>query len=478
MTTHNPSSTVPRVNTLVLRSAIVAALGGLIFGFDTAVISGTTEDLERVFGISGFTLGFTVATALIGTIVGALGAGRPVDLFGRKKVLYTIGVLYLIGAIGSALAPNLTLFMIFRFVGGIGVGAASVTAPIYTAEVSPPRLRGRLVGLVQFNIVLGILLAYMSNYLIAQALPEDTAWRWMFGVMAIPAAIFLVLLFTVPESPRWLLATGRTDEGEAVVRRLTRNEAEAREELDDVSASLRAAENAPSVKFFTREHRKVILLAFAIAAFNQLSGINAVLYYAPEVFRMAGAGENAAFLESVAVGGVNLIATMAALTVIDRIGRRKLMLVGSVGYLISLSGLEVVFFIYNENFSGVSSALVLVGIMVFIASHAFGQGAVIWVFISEIFPNRIRGRGQSFGSLTHWVFAAVVSWSFPGIASALGGGAAFLLFAICMVGQLVWVIRVMPETKGIPLEEMERELGLVHSPAVQAPAPETRPTTR
>ncbi len=464
------------MNRLVLRSAIVAALGGLIFGFDTAVISGTTADLERVFDISGFMLGFTVATALIGTIVGALSAGRPVDLFGRKKVLYVMGVLYLIGALGSALAPNLTLFMLFRFVGGIGVGAASVTAPIYTAEVSPPRLRGRLVGLVQFNIVLGILLAYMSNYIIAQLLPDETAWRWMFGVMAVPAAIFLLLLMTVPESPRWLLSVGREADGAATIRRLTSSEAEAEQELDEVSASLRAAENAPSVKFFTRDHRKVILLAFAIAAFNQLSGINAVLYYAPDVFRMAGAGENAAFLESVAVGGVNLIATMAALTVIDRIGRRRLMLVGSIGYLISLGGLAVVFFVFDENFSGVSSALVLVGIMLFIASHAFGQGAVIWVFISEIFPNRIRGRGQSFGSLTHWVFAAVVSWSFPGIASALGGGAAFLLFAICMVGQLVWVIKVMPETKGIPLEEMERELGLVHSDAMRAEK-EARPRT-
>lgn len=227
-------STVRRVNRLVLRSAIVAALGGLIFGFDTAVISGTTADLERVFGISGFMLGFTVATALIGTIVGAISAGRPVDLFGRKKVLYAIGVLYLIGALGSALAPNLTLFMLFRFVGGIGVGAASVTAPIYTAEVSPPRLRGRLVGLVQFNIVLGILLAYMSNYVIAQVLPDETAWRWMFGVMAVPAAIFLLLLMTVPESPRWLLSVGRETDGEATIRRLTSSDAEAEQELDEV----------------------------------------------------------------------------------------------------------------------------------------------------------------------------------------------------------------------------------------------------
>jgi len=452
------------MNALVLRSAVVAAIGGLIFGFDTAVISGTTGALEDKFGISGFMLGFTVATALIGTIVGALGAAKPVDRFGRKKVLYAIGVLYLIGALGSALADNLTIFMIFRFLGGIGVGAASVTAPIYTAEVSPPAQRGRLVGLVQFNIVLGILLAYMSNYVIAQLVSVEQAWRWMFAVMAVPAAIFLALLVTVPESPRWLMSVGRTDEGVANIRRLTSSPEEARFEIDEVTESLRAAENAPSVPFFTREHRKVILLAFAIAAFNQLSGINAVLYYAPEVFRMAGAGENAAFLESVAVGGVNLIATMAALTVIDKLGRRKLMLVGSVGYLVSLGGLALIFYLYSGNFSGFSSVLVLFGLMVFIAAHAFGQGAVIWVFISEIFPNRIRGRGQSFGSLTHWVFAAIVSWSFPGIAGALGGGTAFLLFGICMIGQLIWVIKVMPETKGVPLEEMEKQLGLVHDP--------------
>ncbi|WP_420124745.1 MFS transporter, partial [Nakamurella sp.] len=258
------------MNALVLRSAIVAALGGLIFGFDTAVISGTTDALEDKFGISGFMLGFTVATALIGTIVGALGAGKPVDRYGRKKVLIAIGILYVIGALGSALADNLVVFMVFRFVGGIGVGAASVTAPIYTAEVSPPAQRGRLVGLVQFNIVLGILLAYMSNYVIAQLVAADTAWRWMFGVMAIPAVVFLVLLPSVPESPRWLLSVGRDEEAVANIRRLTSSEAEARFEIDEVTTSLRAAENAPTVPFFTREHRKVILLAFAIAAFNQL----------------------------------------------------------------------------------------------------------------------------------------------------------------------------------------------------------------
>lgn len=456
---------------LVIRSAVVAALGGLLFGYDTAVISGTTASLERVYGISGFTLGFTVATALIGTIIGALVVGKPVDALGRKKVLFAIGLLYVIGALGSALTSNLVVFWIFRLLGGVGVGAASVTAPIYTAEVAPARVRGRLVGLVQFNIVLGILLAYLVNYIILQLAPEQTAWRWMFGVMAVPAAVFFLLLFTVPESPRWLLTHGQRDAGLVTLARLTQTPEEATAEVQAIEASIRAEEKAARTTFFAPQHRRVIMLAFAIAAFNQLSGINAVLYYAPEIFRMAGAGQSASFLQSVLVGLVNLVSTMAALTVIDRIGRRKLMLVGTTLYLVSLGLLTVVFFAYSGKFSGVSSVLVLVGLMVFVAGHAFGEGAVIWVFISEIFPNRIRGRGQSFGSLTHWVFAAIVSWGFPGIAENINGGVAFLIFFVCMVGLLFWVLRVMPETKGVPLEEMEAKLGIIHDPTdVEVPA--------
>jgi MFS transporter, SP family, xylose:H+ symportor len=451
------------MNALVLRSAIVAALGGLLFGFDTAVISGTTKDLERVYQISGFMLGFAVATALLGTILGALIAGKPVDRYGRKKVLFAIGILYFIGGLGSGLVTNLPLFMIFRFIGGIGVGVASVVAPIYTAEIAPPRLRGRLVGLVQFNIVLGILLAYLSNFIIANALPADIAWRWMFMVMAIPAAIFFLLLFTTPETPRWLFSVGRRDEAVEVVNRTTQSREEADFEIREIEESLAAQHGQAEAPFFVRQNRKVILLAVAIAAFNQLSGINAILYYAPDIFRMAGAGDNAAALQSVGIGLVNLIVTMAALTVIDKIGRRKLMLIGSIGYLVSLGALAIVFFAFNGQFSGLSSILVLAGLVVFIAAHAFGQGSVIWVFISEIFPNRIRGRGQSLGSLTHWVFAAVVSYAFPGIAALLGGGMAFTLFFLCMVGQLIWVLRVMPETKNVPLEEMEANLGIALS---------------
>jgi SP family xylose:H+ symportor-like MFS transporter len=335
------------MNALVLRSAIVAALGGLLFGFDTAVISGTTQDLERVYQISGFTLGFTVATALIGTVVGALIAGPPVDRYGRKKVLFAIGILYLVGALGTGLVSNLVLFQIFRFLGGVGVGVASVVAPIYTAEIAPPRYRGRLVGLVQFNIVLGILLAYLSNAIIEATLPEDIAWRWMFLVMAFPAIVFFLLVFTVPETPRWLFQVGRRDEAVEVVQRTTSSREDAEFEIREIEEALAAQHGQTKVPFFTRRNRKVILLAFAIAAFNQLSGINAILYYAPDIFRMAGAGESAALLQSVGIGLVNLVVTMAALTVIDKIGRRKLMLIGSIGYLVSLGSLAVIFFAYD-----------------------------------------------------------------------------------------------------------------------------------
>lgn len=444
---------------LVTRSAIVAALGGLVFGFDTAVVSGTTDSLKSVFHLDDGQLGFTVATALIGTIVGAFVAGKPADRFGRKPMLYAIGVLFLIGALGTALTSSHGLFMVFRFVGGLGVGAASVCAPIYTAEVAPPSVRGRLVGLVQFNIVLGILLAYLSNYVIGLVAPDDVAWRWMFGVMAVPSVIYLALLTLVPETPRWLFSVGRDTEGEATSRRLAKDEDEAREQIREIHDSIATDREAAKAPFFVRANARPILLAFMIAMFNQLSGINAILYYAPAVMEEAGASADAASLMSVGVGVVNLVATMAALTVIDRFGRRRLMLVGSIGYLVSLGFLTAVMLAYEPHFTSTSSVLVLAGLTVFIAAHAFGQGAVIWVFISEIFPNRLRGRGQALGSMTHWVFAAITSWAFPPIIGALGGGVAFGIFFVCMIGQLLWVLRVMPETKGVPLEQIEEQLG-------------------
>ncbi|WP_316667572.1 sugar porter family MFS transporter [uncultured Propionibacterium sp.] len=453
-----------RANGLVLRSAIVAALGGLVFGFDTAVISGTTTSLERVFNLSSSGLGFTVAMATIGTIVGALFSGNLADRYGRKIMLYSIGGLYIIGSLGSAFTPAGAhgVFLVFRFLGGIGVGMSSVCAPIYTAEIAPAAHRGRLVGLVQGNVVLGILLAYLSNYIIRLIAPEDVAWRWMLGVMAVPAIVFFVLLLGVPETPRWLMSQGRQEQAVAISRRLCSTQEESDEQIAEIRAQLaeEAELRSVRVKFFSKRYRKVILMAFCIAMFNQMSGVNAILYYAPVVIQEAGASENSSYLMSVAVGLMNLIATMAALTVIDRIGRRALMIVGSIGYLVSLGFLAGVMYGFSGHFNTASSMLVLIGLLVFIAAHAFGQGSVIWVFISEIFPNRVRGRGQSLGSMTHWSFAAITTYAFPPVIDSLGGGVAFTIFFVFMCGQLLWVLKVMPETKGVPLEDMEERLGL------------------
>lgn len=458
----NSAQVSAKASSLVIRSAIVAAVGGLIFGFDTAVISGANAALKVQFNLDDGGLGATVAIATVGTIVGALIGGRSADYFGRRKLLFFIGILYVLGALGTALAPSHLVLMIFRFVGGLGVGLSSVCAPIYTAEIAPARVRGRLVGLVQFNIVLGILVAYLSNYIIDLIVhDQEIAWRWMLGVMVVPSVLFLVFLMTVPETPRWLMAKGHEEKAIAISRRLCNTVEESDEQIQEIRDQLAAAGSQATLsQFFTRRYFKVIALAFFIAMFNQLSGINAILYYAPEVMKQAGADDNAALLMSVGVGLMNLIATMAALTVIDRIGRRSLMIVGSIGYLVSMGFLTAVMFMFQGHFNSTSSTLVLIGLMVFIAAHAFGQGSVIWVFISEIFPTRVRGLGQSLGSLTHWVFAAITTYAFPPIIGAWGGGWAFSVFLVCMFGQLVWVLTKMPETKGIPLEEMEDKLGL------------------
>lgn len=458
----NSAQVSAKASSLVIRSAIVAAVGGLIFGFDTAVISGANAALKVQFNLDDGGLGATVAIATVGTIVGALIGGRSADYFGRRKLLFFIGILYVLGALGTALAPSHLVLMTFRFVGGLGVGLSSVCAPIYTAEIAPAKVRGRLVGLVQFNIVLGILVAYLSNYIVAQIVHDpQIAWRWMLGVMVVPSVLFLVFLVAVPETPRWLMAKGHEEKAIAISRRLCNTVEESDEQIQEIRDQLAAAGSQATLsQFFTRRYFKVIALAFFIAMFNQLSGINAILYYAPEVMKQAGADDNAALLMSVGVGLMNLVATMAALTVIDRIGRRSLMIVGSIGYLVSMGFLTAVMFMFQGHFNSTSSTLVLIGLLVFIAAHAFGQGSVIWVFISEIFPTRVRGLGQSLGSLTHWVFAAITTYAFPPIIGAWGGGWAFSIFLVCMFGQLVWVLTKMPETKGIPLEEMEEKLGL------------------
>ena len=458
----NSAQASAKASSLVIRSAIVAAVGGLIFGFDTAVISGANAALKVQFNLDDGGLGATVAIATVGTIVGALVGGRSADHFGRRKLLFFIGILYVLGALGTALAPSHLVLMVFRFVGGVGVGLSSVCAPIYTAEIAPAKVRGRLVGLVQFNIVLGILVAYLSNYIIDLIVhDQEIAWRWMLGVMVVPSVLFLVFLMTVPETPRWLMAKGHEEKAIAISRRLCNTVEESDEQIQEIRDQLASAGSQATLsQFFTRRYFKVIALAFFIAMFNQLSGINAILYYAPEVMKQAGADDNAALLMSVGVGLMNLVATMAALTVIDRIGRRSLMIVGSIGYLVSMGFLTAVMFMFQGHFNSTSSTLVLIGLLVFIAAHAFGQGSVIWVFISEIFPTRVRGLGQSLGSLTHWVFAAITTYAFPPIIGAWGGGWAFSIFLVCMFGQLVWVLTKMPETKGIPLEEMEDKLGL------------------
>ena len=485
-----PSASQSKTSPLVIRSAIVASLGGLLFGFDTAVISGAEEKLKELYALSAVGEGMIVAIATIGTILGAIVAGRLADRHGRKPILFVIGILFGVGALTTALAPTpelvaaadgtltaasslpITYFLFFRFLGGVGVGMSSVVAPIYTAEIAPARVRGRLVGLVQFNIVFGILLAYASNAIIREIVREEVAWRWMLGVMAVPAVFFLLFLMAVPETPRWLFAHRRQDEARAISARLTNSAEESEEQMKEIADQLAEDRAAGHVPFFTRRYRKVILMAFCIAMFNQLSGINAILYYAPKVMAIV-VGENTIlgvgaasvpYMASVVVGAMNLIATMAALTVIDKLGRRQLMIVGSIGYLVSLGFLAAVVYSYEngiiEKTDSKAFWMVLCGLLLFIASHAFGQGSVIWVFISEIFPNRVRGRGQSFGSLTHWTFAFITTYAFPVLISSVGGGFAFGIFFLCMVGQLFWVLKVMPETKGIPLEAMEEKLGL------------------
>ena len=461
------------MNATLLRCSIIAALGGLLFGFDTAVISGTTDHLREVFDLQGlkfgfevlgfefaadwqgFQLGLTVASALIGTIVGAFFAGIPADRIGRRSSLVWIAFLYFVSAVGSAVAWDWYSFLFFRWLGGLGVGASSVVAPMYIAEISPPKLRGRLVAITQFNIVFGILAAYASNYSVALMDLGAIEWRVMFGIEAAPAAVFFALMFATPRSPRWLVAQGRRKEATDVLTMV--GAADVPGELRAIEESLAETAQATSEPLLQKKYRRPVLLAVAISTFNQLSGINALMYYAPHIFRMAGAGTDSSLAQAVIVGCTNLVFTMAALLVIDKIGRRKLMIAGSVGYIVSLAATAAAFYAYGTEFTPFGSMVVLASLMVFIASHAFGQGAVIWVYLSEIFPNRVRAKGQALGSFTHWVFAALISWTFPMIAE-VSGGHTFAFYSSMMVLQLIWVLKVMPETKGVPLEEMQRRM--------------------
>ena len=449
----NPTSPKPPFTLYLLGCTLVAALGGLLFGFDTAVISGTTDALRANFTLTDNLLGFTVAIALIGTIIGSIGAGRPADAIGRRAALALLAVIYFVSAAGCAVSWDWWSFLAFRFVGGLAVGGASVVSPLYISEISPAHYRGRMVAVTQFNVVFGILLAYLSNYLIGGLHLGENEWRWMFGVEAAPAALFFALIFLTPRSPRWLVARGRLEEARAVLERCGSDMGSVDEEIREIQRSMDLAHHSLREKFYCRRYLKPIMLAVAIAGFNQLSGINAVLYYTPSIFKMAGAGVESALGQSVIVGFTMLIFTVFAMLIIDHVGRRKLMIAGSVGYIIGLVGAAYAF--YAE----VEGSLLLVSLLVFIAAHGFGQGAVIWVFISEIFPNRVRARGQALGSFTHWAMNSIISWTFPVIAAA-AGWMAFGFYAMCMVGQLVWVLTIMPETKGVSLEKIQESLGI------------------
>ena len=432
----------------VLFWSIVTALGGFLFGFDTAVISGAEKAIQQLWHLNAFEHGFTISIALIGTVLGAMFGGIPSDQLGRRQTLRWIAVLYLISALGAALAPAWLPFMVFRFLGGLGVGASSVTAPLYISEISPAKSRGRLVGLFQFNIVFGILVAYLSNYLLANV--GEHSWRLMLGVQAVPAAAFLLLLFRVPESPRWLLLHGRLAEGREVLSIINPDTVDA-----DVAAILRAQSHAAqqSESLWAAQYRTPVLLAMTFAFFNQVSGINAIIYYAPRIFEMTGLGQGAALLSSAGIGLVNFIFTLLGVNLIDRFGRRTLMLVGSVGLILMLGLVARAF--YSQHFDGYTVPGLLFG---YIAFFAFSQGAVIWVFISEIFPNAVRAKGQALGSSTHWVMATVIAFTFPWFAEHLGGGNTFAFFCAMMVLQLLFVWRFMPETKGSSLEQVEKTL--------------------
>ncbi len=436
-------------NHKLLLWSLTVALSGFLFGLDTAVISGAEQTIQKLWNLDNITHGLAVSMALYGTVIGAAFGGFFADRLGRKKSLFWVGALFLISSLGSALSQGVYLFMVFRLLGGLCIGASSVVSPLYISEIAPPKKRGFLVALFQFNIVFGILIAYVSNYLLQRSnSPND--WRWMLGIVAIPSLIFTLLTLLISESPRWLaLKRGDVAGAKSVLNEIDPAAADAT--LAAILASRDRAEASPSHSFFGVHYGRPILLAFLLAFFNQVSGINAIIYYAPRIFKMTGLSTSSALLSTAGIGLVNLIFTMLGLSLIDRFGRRVLMYIGSFGYIFSLS--LIAFAFYRNSFSGMTLL-----VFAFIASHAVGQGAVIWVFIGEIFPNEVRASGQSFGSLTHWVFAAIIANIFPAMAGYFGGAPIFAFFACMMVLQLLYVIFMMPETKGIALEDMEARL--------------------
>lgn len=444
------------MNRKLILWSITVALAGFLFGFDTVVISGANQPIKELWDTSALFHGtFIMSMALWGTVLGALFGGIPCDKFGRKKTLFWIGILYLVSALGSALAPDPYTFSIFRFVGGVGVGASSVAAPIYISEISSAKNRGKLVALYQFNIVFGIFIAFISNYLL-KGFGGEQDWRWMLGVEAIPAFFYILMMLRVPNSPRWLALKKQDDEQATQVLSFIYAKQEAIEKLKEIKASL--VDAITGDRLFQKKYKKVLWLGFLIAFFNQLSGINFVLYYAPEILERSGLAGKESLFSSISIGLVNLVFTFVGVYLIDRLGRRQLIKIGSIGYIVSLAMVGWCFY------SSASSTLLLTFILVFVASHAIGQGAVIWVFISEIFPNNVRASGQSWGTGTHWVFAALITLITPLFLDKEEGifgenpWPIFIFFAVMMVLQLIWAIFKMPETKGKSLESLSDEL--------------------
>ncbi len=426
--------------------SLSAALGGFLFGFDTAVISGVEQTLQKLWSLSVFEHGITVSIALIGTVLGSLIGGIPAEKYGRRTTLFIVAVCYLLSSLGTAYAADWTVFLIFRFLGGIGVGVSSVVAPMYISEIAPAEKRGRLVAMFQFNIVFGILMAYLSNYLLGDT--GENAWRWMLGVQAIPSILFVFTTLSIPESPRWLILK----KGDVATARQTLETID-KPSAESIIAAIQNQTKLSSNSFtalFQAAYRKPVMLAVLFAIFNQVSGINAIIYYAPRIFEMAGLGKDSALLSSAGIGLINLIATLTGLTLIDKYGRKMLMYVGSFGLILSLG------LVANAFFSGGMGMSVPIYLFMYIAFFAFSQGAVIWVFISEIFPNEVRAYGQALGSFTHWLMAAIIAFTFPYIAETFGGGITFSFFAVMMVLQLLFVWKIMPETKGTFLEGVEK----------------------
>lgn len=437
---------------VILGYALSIALGGFLFGYDIAMISGTTAQLELLFDLNKFWLGFTVAIGLIGTIIGTMVIGKPADRFGRRRILQVLSGLFAITALGSALSVSWYMLLFFRLCTGFLLGSITVVTPMFIAEISPAARRGSLVVLNQFNVVTAIFMALLLNYIIA-GIVEEASWRWMIGVETIPAVIFFLLLIRVPDSPRWLVIQDRPEDALQVFRKLGIEDPA--KEVQIIQESVKEETYDDQAKLFRKENRFPIMVAVLIAAFNQLAGINAVFFYAPRIFEMTGLAENTALLQSISLGITNLVFTFISLFLIDRFGRRALLMAGSVGMVFFLGMLSRAFFM--ENFTGYSVMIYLIG---FIAFFAFSQGAVLWVVISEIFPNNIRAKGQSLGAFTHWVMNAAISWTFPVIAlsPSIGGGPAFAFFAFMMVLHFLFAWKVLPETKGKSLEEIQQDL--------------------